>query len=475
MDERKSEHGWKIQPECTVRSFSDIISEQLAETLQREDVMRPSTITDNIATYELSDDKNTILDPQLENDRLIAQTLQREYNLEHDNYLRNAERIINGNQKVRTSIDNYILLPPDEPVFKNSEDLNDEDYGKGQIITKHDKEICERKNADRAMSLPTNLEVGDMMNCHLSHKAYNALKSLSKSEKRSAHLSKDKSQYSFSQIIMDPTTSYMLMNLIDRGILKEIGTCIATGKEATILYAEGGMYLNEPLDPQCALKVFHTVISEFKTRFKYIKDDFRFRNRMKSLNNRKMINLWTEKEFHNLKAMIRAGIPCPNPLFLRNNILVMTLIGDGSNAAPRLSEVKFETQENIQKAYEETLSIIRALYNYCNLVHADLSEYNLLWYHDHVYVLDVAQAVHTDNLDAFEYLYRDCTNISKFFSNLDIVSNADDIFEYVTGFCHHPNDAEYQNNIRNYSRTVRTMSAYLESTKQCDVPLTSQN
>ncbi|KAI0979522.1 hypothetical protein GJ496_000572 [Pomphorhynchus laevis] len=104
MDERKPEHGWKIQPECTVRSFSDIISEQLAETLQREDVMRPSTITDNIATYKLSDDENRIFDPQLENDRLITHTLQREYNLEHDNNLRNTERIIDGNQKVITNL-----------------------------------------------------------------------------------------------------------------------------------------------------------------------------------------------------------------------------------------------------------------------------------------------------------------------------------------------------------------------------------
>ncbi|KAI0989313.1 hypothetical protein GJ496_007701 [Pomphorhynchus laevis] len=300
MDERKSEHGWKIQPECTVRSFSDIVSEQLSERLQREDVMRPSTITDNIVTYKLSDDENRIFDPQLENDRLITHTLQREYNLEHDNNLRNTERIIDGNQKEDLYDEDYgydnSVITSKKDVYRNS---------KGQIITNHDKDICEHRNAGRAKSLQTNLEVGDMINCNLSHKAYDALKSVSKNEKRSAYLIKDNSQYSFSQIIIDPKTSYMLKNFIDREILNKIGGCIATGKEATIFkYSEdfeafitksSSMdifeYLSNVKGRKCVVKVFHTIVSEFKTKFKYIKEDYRFRNQIKSYNSKMIFML----------------------------------------------------------------------------------------------------------------------------------------------------------------------------------------
>ena len=56
-----------------------------------------------------------------------------------------------------------------------------------------------------------------------------------------------------------------------------------------------------PLPAECALKVFKTTLSEFKTRERYIKDDHRFRDRFQKQNPRKIIKLWAEKEFRNLK------------------------------------------------------------------------------------------------------------------------------------------------------------------------------
>ena len=41
-----------------------------------------------------------------------------------------------------------------------------------------------------------------------------------------------------------------------------------------------------------------------------------------------MVKLWAEKEFRNLKILALAGIPCPEVLFLKSHVLVMTLIGD---------------------------------------------------------------------------------------------------------------------------------------------------
>ena len=59
-----------------------------------------------------------------------------------------------------------------------------------------------------------------------------------------------------------------------------------------------------PLPSECALKVFKTTLSEFKTREKYIKDDHRFRDRYSKQNPRKIIKLWAEKEFRNLNRCV---------------------------------------------------------------------------------------------------------------------------------------------------------------------------
>ncbi len=49
----------------------------------------------------------------------------------------------------------------------------------------------------------------------------------------------------------------------------------------------------------------------------------------------------------------------------------------------------------------------------CGLIHADLSEYNMLWHRDRVYVIDVSQTVDQMHPKAMEFLYRDCYNVSK--------------------------------------------------------------
>lgn len=61
------------------------------------------------------------------------------------------------------------------------------------------------------------------------------------------------------------------------------------------------------------------------------------------------------------------------------NVLVMSMIGDEGEAAPNL---KMYIAANPQAAYDCCLQCIEILYNLfqkCKLVHADFSEYNLLW------------------------------------------------------------------------------------------------
>jgi len=42
-----------------------------------------------------------------------------------------------------------------------------------------------------------------------------------------------------------------------------------------------------------------------------------------------MVRLWAEKELRNLRRLRAAEIPCPEPLEVRENVLVMSFLGDG--------------------------------------------------------------------------------------------------------------------------------------------------
>ena len=74
------------------------------------------------------------------------------------------------------------------------------------------------------------------------------------------------------------------------------------------------------------------------------------------------------------------------------------------------------------------------MYQQCKLIHADLSEYNMLWHEEKLWFIDVSQSVEPFHPHALEFLYRDCTNVVEFFSKcgvLDVVP-AHELFNKVS-------------------------------------------
>lgn len=66
-------------------------------------------------------------------------------------------------------------------------------------------------------------------------------------------------------------------------------------------------------------------------------------------------------------------------------------------------------------------------------MHADLSEYNLLWFQDMLYVIDVSQAVELDHPMALDFLRRDCSIMNDFFSKKGLrVLSMQDTYEFAT-------------------------------------------
>lgn len=86
-----------------------------------------------------------------------------------------------------------------------------------------------------------------------------------------------------------------------------------------------------------------------------------------------------------------------------------------SRASPRLKDAQVD-QDELQRLYTELLLLVRRMFKVCRLVHADLSEYNLLYHRRQIYIIDVSQSVEEDHPRAFDFLRVDITNMEDCFA-----------------------------------------------------------
>lgn len=305
------------------------------------------------------------------------------------------------------------------------------------------------------------VDIGDGggMDMKLSNRVFNHLKTFSNAEQKRAARLNDKHEKSTSTMAIDPRSRLLLFRLIDNNIVDRINGVISTGKEAVILHAEGGKNEEVIVPSEVAIKVFKTTLNEFKTRDKYIAEDYRFKNRFSKQNPRKIIHMWAEKEMHNLSRMRAAGLPCPDVVLLKKHILVMAFIGKEGRPAPKLREAALSTAQ-IDLAYTQCVSMMQKLYNDCQLVHADLSEYNILWHEEQCWFIDVSQAVEPTHPHGLEFLYRDCTNISNFFRRLGAKEavTPPELFSLVSGFSVDGLEADVLAQIRDFERDLETLT-----------------
>lgn len=227
--------------------------------------------------------------------------------------------------------------------------------------------------------------------------------------------------------VLDPRTRMILFKMLSAGMIGSIHGCISTGKEANVYHAF------TPTGGELAIKVYKTSILVFKDRDRYVSGEFRFKSGYAKSNPRKMVKLWAEKEMRNLKRLGAAGIPVPSPTLLRMHVLVMDFIGKDGVAAPRLKDAGL-SQSKATAAYREVVTLMRRMFRECRLVHADLSEYNMLYHAGHVMLIDVSQSVESDHPRALEFLRMDATNVTDYFRRCGVtVMTPRELFDFVVG------------------------------------------
>ena len=202
------------------------------------------------------------------------------------------------------------------------------------------------------------------------------------------------------------------------------------------------MYHATSKEGDMAIKIYKTSILVFKDRERYVAGEFRWKNGYCKSNPRKMVKVWAEKEYRNLRRLNQAGIRSPIPVMLRSHVLVMKYIGKNSHAAPRLKDAQLKT-EQYEESYLELVKIMRRMFQECKLVHGDLSEYNLLYYKGHLWVIDVSQSVEHDHPQALDFLRRDCANVNDYYRKMGLaVMSTRELFEFITSTAIKPGEEE---------------------------------
>lgn len=231
-------------------------------------------------------------------------------------------------------------------------------------------------------------------------------------------------EYEAMEEVFDKSTLMVVYNFMNKGTINEIHGVVKAGKEARVYWGK------DKAGNELAIKIYLVVSSEFrKGLVKYIEGDPRFQGVRHDT--RSLIFAWAQKEFKNLELAARAKVRVPYPIAVKNNVLIMQFIGENGKVAPSFKE---SPPKNLQKVYEELMIFLERLYRKAQLVHGDLSEYNIMMQKGKPVIFDMAQAVLLVHPNADFLLRRDLTNLNKYFTRLGAkVPSVDECYKRVTG------------------------------------------
>ncbi|MFQ5400109.1 MAG: RIO1 family regulatory kinase/ATPase [Anaerolineae bacterium] len=134
------------------------------------------------------------------------------------------------------------------------------------------------------------------------------------------------------------------------------------------------------------------------------------------------IQWWIGNEFRAQQQLYQAGADVPRPVAHSGTSILMEYIGDETTAAPTLNQVSLEPAE-ARAAFQRVMDNIALMLDH-HLVHGDLSAYNILYWHDRLFIIDFPQMVEArTNSNAFILLQRDIRRVCDYFSRFGVETN----------------------------------------------------
>lgn len=230
--------------------------------------------------------------------------------------------------------------------------------------------------------------------------------------------------YQVIEEVFDRSTLMVIYDFMNKGVIDEIHGVVNAGKEARVYWGK------DPNGIELAIKIYLTSSAEFKKgMIPYIEGDPRFAHVRRDT--RSLIYTWAQKEFKNLQRAKDARVNVPEPLAVEKNVLIMKFIGKDGVRAPLMKETFLEDSEKI---LEILLIYVEKLYRKAGLVHADLSEYNVMIWKKSPVIFDVAQSVLIKHPLADKFIRRDLENLHRYFKRkVSRILSVDQMYERVTG------------------------------------------
>lgn len=226
----------------------------------------------------------------------------------------------------------------------------------------------------------------------------------------------------------DTKTMIYLGKFFNKGIISRLEFRTATGKESDIYIATAGPAIANKYK-FVMLKFFRIETSLFVNMTDYILGDPRFNGITSSKAG--IINVWCRKEYGNLLIAEKCGVKAPKPFMSNGSILAMEFIGDKNGVpAPPLCKAAVRDPKAV---LDSVLADMKKLYA-AQLVHADISEYNILMHKGKPYLIDFGQAVSIKHPNAEEFLRRDTSNLLQYFSKrYGIKIGVEEAVNFITG------------------------------------------
>jgi RIO kinase 1 len=213
-----------------------------------------------------------------------------------------------------------------------------------------------------------------------------------------------KEKFKTYQNVFDHFTNRTLFKLGSRGHFDdpEQLSPVSIGKESNVFWAK-------KKNKKVIVKIYRLEVCDFNRMYDYIRFDPRYAA-MKN-QRRKVIFSWVQREYRNLLKARDAGVKVPTPIAFFNNVLVEEFIGD-EEVAPKLKD---SIPENLKKFFDNIINQLSKMYSKAGLIHADLSHFNILNYHEKPIIIDLSTCTPLENTLAEDYLDRDVRNLCNFF------------------------------------------------------------
>lgn len=140
--------------------------------------------------------------------------------------------------------------------------------------------------------------------------------------------------------------------------------------------------------------------------------------------------MWVNHEYEMLGMLARAGADVPRVLASTENSILLEYLGDEETAAPMLTHVALPENE-VRALFQRLMANIELFLRH-DIVHGDLSSYNVLYYQGRAVIIDFPQAVDARfNPSAFALLLRDIMNVCGYFGDYGVKSDPTRIAEYL--------------------------------------------